>query len=703
MPWNILKVRRGDFFKSGYTFGQGWETVEAVRISVTVTTAGGLDIRFDNLVQQSGPIFGEVEYKYIYVRNDGTYLAKSGPSPVSIRKNFESEGAVVQIPGDGSRDPQVNEVWLYRRGAGLDQFYRVAVESVSGSGGITINDTMRAADALIVNIKLEEDNTTPPNNIIDIEGPYYDRLFCLTDKILYPSRRLSPDTFSTSQAILVAGADETALWVKKALGGLFIGTTKDIYLLTGTGAELPDGTMDFTLRSINIDNPPRSEAVAQEGNQLVYLAADGWRAISGGGSELIVGRTSLLYRSQDRHGVSSANVSGGRFRATIAQGNLIAITPEGASTTSSRILYKLRFNSKHWYRHTYPTDIRAIYREPDGIVTFSDTAGYVWLLDTGTSDEGTTIPVTMWTRADDIGEPFARKDPFDMRLLLDTLGATAYIALHVDHASTAAKVIRASTYSMGEALFSLLDLQAFRTLQMRVTGSFASFRWANLYVGTEALPMVTRGRTAPSNFGYPGVKTVVGLQIRACTMGVTRSITPVLDGVEYQPFNIRSENDEPVNYTHMFDYPAKRAVEFQLIADGDVEIYKWEPIITAKVPLGTMVWDSGPMDLGTGEFIWPREIWIKAVCADDLYVEPWFDGVNYGAVLVTVPGDLRNTAAKLRVPIPRGYKGRIPRIVITSCAAFYPYWYEFVSKETRAGSDHKPIRIDAQFGQQEPA
>lgn len=698
MPWNILKVRRGDMFRTGFTFGQGWNTVEAVQLTLKVTDAANLEVRFDDLKQYGGPIVGEVEYKYIYVRNDG-YIAMSAPSAASLRAVFESEGANVTIPADASRDSQVNEIWLYRRGAGLEEFYRVAVQTVSGTGAITIVDNVSATDALIINIKLQSDNTVPPDDIIDIEGPYFDRTFALTETTLYPSRRLSPDTFSVNQSILVAGSDETALWVKKALGGLYIGTTKDIYLLSGTGAELPDATMDFTLTPLNIDNPPRSKAVAQEGNLLCYLAADGWRAISGGGSDLLVGETSLLYRGKARHGVSAINM-GGRFRGVVAQGNLLAITPEGASDASSTVIYRYRFSSRKWYRHIYPANIRNIYREPDGVVTFSDTAGFVWLLDNGTTDNTAAIPVTMWTREDDIGSAFARKDPHDMRFLLDTGGTMARIAFHLDHATAAAKVLRATRYTVGEELFDLTDLPAFRNVQMRVTGSFTTFRWANLNLGVNVLPMAFRGQTPPSNFGYAGNKTIVGIQLRVCTLGAVRTFTPMLDGVQDTRFSIQSENDEPVDYTFMFEYPARVAQELQLVVDGDVEMYSWEPIVTARVPLGTLVWDSGPLDMGTGEFIWPREVWIKAVCGDDLYVEFYFDGVAYGAVVVPVAASLRNTAAKLRVPIPRNYKGRVPRVVITSCEPFYPYWYEFVPRQTRAGIEKPPNRVDARFGQQ---
>lgn len=700
--WTIFKVRRGDLFRQGSTFGKGFNSVKAVRMTVIVPEGlSDLECKFDNLKQHGGPITGEVEYKYIYVRNDGTYLAKSAPSAASIRKNFEAEGAQVVIPADASRDSQVNEIWLFRRGAGLETFYRVAVETgVSGTGAITIFDTTRAEDALIVNIKLEESNDVPPDDIIDIEGPYFDRLFALTASHLYPSRRLEPDTFSTEQVIKVAGNDERALWVKKALGGLYIGTTRDIYWLSGTGAELPDGSMEFTLQPINIDNPPVSEAVAQEGNFLVYLAADGWRALAGGGSELLTGATSNLWRGKTRHGVSPVNING-RFRACITRETLVAVTPEGGSTTSSTVIWRYRFSTKQWSRHVYTRNIRNIYRDPDGLVTFSDDAGFVWNFDTSTLDDGANIPVTMWTREDDVDQPFNRKDPHDLRFLIDTGGADATIGLHLDHATVAAETLTANNNGIGEELFNLTSIgtSSFRNLQFRITGSFPAFRLVNMELGFHPLPRMLRGHTPPSNFDYPGVKTTVGLQLRVCTLGAPVTITPVLDGVEDTPFEVESPIDEPINYTHMFTYPARQVEEYMLLLGGDVELYEWKPIVTAQVPLGTKVWDSGPMDLGIGEFIWPREVWIKAVCGDDLIVECWFDGINYGVVVAEVPRDLIGTAAKIRVPIPRGYKGRVPRIVITSCEPFFPYWYEFVHRQTRAKLNKPPLRVDANFGQ----
>lgn len=708
MPWNKVTVKRSELRRVGATFGKGFATVRGVRWMMQATEGGAnSEVRFEDTSIAGGvnrPIFGAVEYCYVLVRDDGTYLAKSAPSAASASYTLDSNGATVRVPADGSRDTQVNAIWLFRRGGGLPDWYRVAVHTAGlpSTGVVDITDTLSAADALIVGILLEDDNSTPPDNIIGIAGPYYDRTFYLTVTHLYPSRRRNPDSCSTGQAIQVAGADEEALWVTKTIGGLFIGTTKDVYRLAGDGAEYPDGTINFTLTPLNIDNPPRSSAVAQEGNNLVYLAADGWRALAGAGSVLMTGGTSQLYIGKTRHGISPVNIDAGRFRAAIAHGELSAITPEGNSTTSSSVLYRLVVKGGRWYRHPYTPSWRSIYREPDGTLIAGDSSGFVWVLDSGNSDNGARIPVEMWTRHDDVGHPFRRKDPHDFRVMVMTGGRDASIEIYANNQAIVSQVLSANTTRLTEALFSLTEMQAFRLAQFRVSGDFNEFRWAGSNLGFHPLPMLMRGHTPSFNFDKPGLKTISGIQLRICTLNVTRTITPVLDGVEYATFTVRSAADEPINRTYSFPF-AVTAVEIQLLLDGDVEIYDWHPLVTAIRPLGIRAYDSGPMNLGTGEFIWPREVWLNVIATEDLVIQPYFDGVDYGTVTATIGPLERGTASKIRVPLPRGYKGRVPRFIIHSDAVFFPYWFQFVRRETGAKIEKDPITVNCDLGGHTPA
>lgn len=605
--WNKIQIRRGRMRRVGTTSGKGWNTVRAVRLTFRMSV-GGADsqVRFDQLQIVGGanrPLTGKYKYCAVLVRDDSTYQAKSAPSAYSSEFLFKAQGGDITVPADASRDSQANKVWLFRMGGEMDAFYRVATADVSGTGAISIEDTMSDRDAMILNIRLETDNAVPPDNIIDIEGPYYDRTFCLTSSgYLYPSKRLNPDSYSAGQVVRVAAADETAYWVKKAFGGLYIGTSKDVYTLAGDGAELPDGTINFTLTPLNVSHPPIGDGIAQEGNVLVYLANDGWRALTGGGATSLVGATSLLYRGYTRHGISPVNLATGRFRAAMTKGQLIALTPEGASTTSASVLYRYVFGSQLWYRHTYTPTFRCVYREPDGTLIASDTSGFVWTLDTGTQDDGSNIPVVLWSKADDDGQPFQEKEAYALQVSADTGGQTLSIAVHLDEGATADDTLTTEQTGLGAAALDVTDLDLYRQIQLRMTGSFSTFRFSGYTLGTRVLPM------------------------------------------------------------------------------------------------GVTAWDSGPLDLGVQDLVWIREILLKVRAGADLTVTPYFDGIAFPTVTLDVTSNNVNKATVISVAVPRGYKGIVPRLVITSAAKFAPYYVEFVQRATTAATEKRKLRIPLGIG-----
>ena len=802
--WNKLTVRRGDLQRFGGTFGKDWSTVRGVRFrAFTVGDSTAAPLRFDQCVITGGStrnINGKVKYRYILVRNDGVYTAKSAPSVASAEYIFTNAGGDLTIPADASRDSQANEIWVFRMGGSeafgfLDSYYRVKVQTgVSGTGSVAISDTLSAKDALIANIRLETDNAVPPNNIIGMAGPYYDRMMYLTsDGFVYPSRQLNPDSCSAGQAIRVTGADETPYWIKKAFGGLYIGTSKDVYRLEGTGAELPDDTVDFTLAPMNIDHPPRSEALAQEGDLLLYLASDGWRAMNGSASKSLVGATSLLYKGYTRHGISAVNLATGRFRGAITKGQFVAMTPEGASTTSTPVLYRHIFDHGWWYRHTYGAQAwRCVYREPDGTLIASDSAGFIWTLDTGTQDGSTDIAVVAWTKVDDDSLPLQRKDLWDLRVRADTGNANAAVAVHLDGSGSSATSVTVTQNGMGVTLGALNAVAVCRQVQLRITGSFSTFRlydfgiqyrarpplstfvepkpelpslqrrrfgglqlvadtlggaatvtpmldgiaqatlsytssdalgstltfsslvgrdlWAKISKTTgfeyyqlqplilDTLPVKMKGQTPESEAGVPGIKTMSGVQLRVCTLGSAVTVTVIIDGTSYSTtFAVTTGADDPDEVTLAFP-AAQEGARIALSFSGDVELYDWKPLVTAVRPLGVKSYDSGPLDLGVHELVWLREVRLKVRATAQLTITPYFDGVPFAAYTTT---DLAlNVDTIASIPIGRGYKGKIPRVVITSSGAFYPHWVEYIRRTTGAVRDTPSIRVPLPFGGQ---
>lgn len=614
--WNKLTVRRGDMVRGGPgTAGQTWANVRMVRLVMQGNVEDPGAVYFDNIaisgVAAGGsPLNGDYEWAYSYYRDNDSYLAYSALSPTSGFFHIDSSSAEVTIPADINRDSQVNQIWLWRRGGELDTWYRVAVYDPGtsvGTGAIIISDTTSDQDALDINITADEDTDLPPDNIIGIEGPYYDRLFVLTETHLYPSRRLSPDNYAITQIIRIAGPDERALWVKKAVGGLFIGTTKDIYRIDGTGAELPDGTTEFEKTPLSIDNPPISNGVAQEGPLMVYIASDGWRAFIGAGSQPLVGPTSFLYQGQDRHGVEAINVTEGRFRAAIAKSQLVAITPEGDDDEQSSILYRYNFKHTRWYRHPYPYTFRSIFREPDGTLIAGDNSGYIHTLDTGVEDSGSPIEVTVWTSRDDNGDRMSPKQASNLIVNADAGSQSYAVEIWTDDVPTQfQRTLTGFTSSLSPVAYDIVDLDLFKQVQLRITGHFSRFRLAGFALNYMALP------------------------------------------------------------------------------------------------IGVKAWDSGPMSLGTQDIVWARRIRMKVRASRDLTVTPYFDGIEFEAVTVSVDNST-DLVTVLEVPVPRGYFGRTPRFVVQSLEDFHPYWIELLPRLTVASSEKQPIRMAAGLGGEEAA
>jgi len=538
--WNKLSRRRGDFMRVGSTFGKGWNTIRSMHANNYGFENTSAEVHFDNMTftgSGKSSLDSQYQWVYQYVRDDGTYVTKTAASPASVSVPLHGQAVVVTVPADPTRDEQITEIWLYRIGGILDQYYRTKVQTGSfGTGPVDILDDISDQEALDLGITLEQFNEGPPDNIIDIEGPYYDRLFCLTVTHLYPSRRLSPEVYASSQVIRIAGADETCLWVKKAFNGLYIGTTKDIYRLDGTGAEFPDDTVEFTLTPLNIDSPPRNRAVAQDGNMLVYFSADGWRAFSGAGSQLLTGSTSKLYHGEDRHGVI-AIFKDARIRADINRGTLNAWMIDN---DNNQAMFQYVFSTQRWYRFLYRPRFLSIFSEPDGTLIAGDNAGYVREMHTGTDDDGDpTIAATIWTSRDDDGTPYSPKLAVGFSMNLDA-GAFDYTAeLYSNDDGVLLQRVVSPSFTMQPTTFDMTGVPAWRQLQVKITGEFRTLRFSGFLVPYLALPIAVKAwDSGPMDLGQQDLIWARRVQIKV-RAGADLVVTPYFDDVLFPAVTIK--------------------------------------------------------------------------------------------------------------------------------------------------------------------
>jgi hypothetical protein len=567
--WHYLSVRRDDFLHVRTTDGAGWDTVRGIRVAFG--GAGQPTVAFDRIRMIGGdskPLSGTYVYRAIHVREMPAYNALGVSSDQSSEIVLKSEGATVTV--QNPTDTQATHIWLYRMGGLLDGFYRVARSVVASySGTVAITDSLSDKDALVLDIRLETDNTLPPDNIVGITDDYYGRIMVLTsDGKVYPSRRLNPESFSAGQTFRVAGASETPYWIKKAFGGIYVGTSRDIYRISGDGAEFPDGTTNFTLEPGNINSPPINSSLSSDGSVLIYMADDGPRLFSGESSSSLRGSTDLLWRGYTRHGVSPVNMTGGRFRMAIANGLLTMIVPEGDLTTTTGILWRYHLGLQQWYRHSYGRNWRSLYREPDGSLVAGDNSGFVWLLDdaTASGDDGTDISVDVRSKVDDFGLPFHLKKGENLVARLDTGPNSGTLAIHFDGSDTptASGSPDSNWLTKGQSLFSInlsatgtQILEKFRQLQWRLSGSFSTLKYYGFTVQYVQVPESVEVFDSGSiDFPTHAIVFVRSLRLKAQT-SVALTMTPFLDGAAQATKTIQPISSEEAIY----DIPLGREMQ----------------------------------------------------------------------------------------------------------------------------------------------
>jgi hypothetical protein len=124
------------------------------------------------------------------------------------------------------------------------------------------------------------------DTIYGIEGLHRDRMLYMSYNNVYISDRLNPDAIDVRFTLRPSGdITEKNLWIKRLTNNVIIlGTTKNLYEISGSFAELPDGTLDITIIPINEAFPPLSVDVCKYDNGLYYVAVDGLRVTAGSNS-----------------------------------------------------------------------------------------------------------------------------------------------------------------------------------------------------------------------------------------------------------------------------------------------------------------------------------------------------------------------------------------------------------------------------------
>lgn len=557
---SVLKCKRSEFTRFGQDSTLDWSTIVGFRIIYVCT---GVTKCFSSEFRwwggAKGQLSGSYLYKEVFVNNTGHYNAKSGASPASRSIPYLNGSGTLFPDFSWQEDPQINEVWIYRRSSDvvpnalyppgvLDQYYRVMVfKKDPGTGNfVAQDDNTTDIDALELNLPLNEFTTSLQDiddQILCMEGLYNERMLYMSTSYVYLSERLNPDAIDERYTLKASGdPTEINLWLKKVSNNsLLLGTSKDIYEIAGTLADMPDGTIDAQIRPIGESYPPIAYECASYNGAVFYMSSDGVRATSGSNSELISWQLSKLFQDDNRYGIAKIAIypNGNAVYPICASKNRLYVSVPMVDGTRWLLIYDLI--TKSW-RVRYTDPISLFTEDDDTTLGGYGNPGDFYLRDlefstTVDSDGIHGQKFVFQTVFDDNGQPRNRKDTFTLKITADTSGqpVQVYFARALEIKAGQLPVY----YYLGEintireepTYFKLKDFTLDFRYSIKILGNNIQwFRLFNFSLEYDARPeQLNYLVIPPNNLETPARKRFITYAFTIDTMGHEITFQPIVD------------------------------------------------------------------------------------------------------------------------------------------------------------------------------
>lgn len=590
----IPTPRRGDFARYGAN-SVGWESVQAYAFIMT-SSAATAPFKFLTEPRFYGGQLGSLDGTYQWMQvnvstNSGQFISKSGAGPFSSPVTVQMEP--VGISADISTDPQVDQIWIYRRGGNLGQWYRTLVIPVPLFAG---TDTLSDIDALTLGITydptlLPVDSTNLPSKIFDIVGPIEGRWFYFTSNFMYPTDINDPDLYAPNLGIRTTGSSSEIFLSARRVSdsSVIVLTSRDAYLLSGTFVTLPDGTVDIYYRSLGCKYPAISyDATFKEGI-VFYIAADGWRSIDVNGTNnlLVSPITDRLYRGITAYGYSvNTKVAAGTVRFPV----VLALNKLWCGIHGQARIEVLDDIRQYWRNFSFNLgDLTAICSTQDGqVLGFFASDNSLRKLDyqAGT----TTQTINILSPVFDGDTPTQRHEFYTLKVRLATgNGENLTVKVILDDGTT---YTVGTVTSNGVVTEQILDFSTQsgiplgRFWQYLLTGSFTAFTLNDVEVAYDTRPFqLTHLHLLPDNYGTTGRKRIPTIPFVIDSLGNVVSYTPIVDGSTLTSKSVNTSRKQSVDYEFTGD---EAGVDWEYIIDGNGALFEFfgnqEPQYIEKLP-----------------------------------------------------------------------------------------------------------------------
>lgn len=522
----------------------------------------------------TGPLNGSYTYKTQNIDANGIYVAQSPASIASaVVKVINGSIAVTTKTGEGT------QVRVFRRSIFVDgetpalsRYYLVGTTSP----GATFIDTTTDSVALLTDIQLNEftkslQPLSDGNGILEpiygVEGLFYERMFYMTLSFIYISNRLDPDSIDSRYTIRAFGdPTEKNLWLKRLTNNvLILGTSKNLYEITGTFGDLPDGTLDVQLNPIGENHPPLTLDCCSTAGSIFYMASDGVRVTSGSNSQLISPQLRALFQGQNCHGIAPVVISQyARYAMAIGKTRLYVTLPLQDGT---RWLLIYDLISKTW-RLQYTDPVSLNVTQSDRVLVGYNIAGSTFQMgqlfdiDSGTginNADGSLIhgqSMYFLTVYDHNQQPRNRKDTFTLKIVCNTGGADVSVYVGVDGASL--KFLKdINCNGMTTNYISMKDITlGFRyAIKLVDKNNLTVFKLYEITIEYEARPeQLNYLRIPPTNLGSINRKRLTNYAVVIDTLGNDVTLTPYIDNSNdnIQPNESTITTDAKQTYIHQF-------------------------------------------------------------------------------------------------------------------------------------------------------
>lgn len=571
-----IKIRRSEFTRVGGS-SQQWSAVYGYRITLVAPPAFVLKVwsdvkSFANMVIKGSSIaqFGTYDYVQINVNNTGSYIAKSTIGPIVYGINIDGGTALITPQDPTGIDAQCNEAWIFRRGGNLGgAWYRVLVFT-TGGGWSAAYDALsdQAALTLKITINLNLISTASIAKIFDIVGPVQGRWYYFTANFVYPSDLNDPDLVDASLAVRTCGSNsELFMWARAVSATVvLVGTSIEVYLLTGTFATFPDNSVDIYYQRLGVKFPPLTYDAVEYGGAVYYLASDGWRmcVASGSGSAfsinnnqlLVSPNTDRLYRGETCYGYTPPNLKiapgSVRFPVTVARNKLWCFI-----TGTGRIeVYD--FVRQYWRTINYLLgDVSAACSTQDGEVlgffTSDAKEREVCTLSSKLVDGATNQVFSMLPTFKDNGQPRQRKDTYTLKSRCLTGNATISVRIVNDqNVSTVVSGALTSAAGTTEQFLDLSQTAAFQLTkywQVGMSGQCSDVNIEDYSIDYDPRPVpLTFLRVVGLNYNTTARKRIYTIPFQIDTLSHNVLIAPIIDGALQATLSVNSNRKQSFDY-----------------------------------------------------------------------------------------------------------------------------------------------------------